>query len=126
MKPIMKPIAQNAKDYARLVNTNPKTLTDLERAARFLYLQRTAFGGKVSGKNFGVSVGLPSRFDLTKLVPMLEDVHERLSNWILKHSCIAMIGQIRCSILIRHIGVAKMITAKRCSAAMTSPVWKGL
>jgi DNA adenine methylase len=71
-------------EFARLVDTNPKTLTDLERAARFLYLQRTAFGGKVSGKNFGVSVGLPSRFDLIKLVPMLEDVHERLSGVIIE------------------------------------------
>jgi DNA adenine methylase len=53
-------------------------LTDLERAARFLYLQRLAFGGKVVGRGFGVSPGAPARFDLTKLVPMLEDVHERL------------------------------------------------
>ena len=36
-------------EFERLVATDPTTLTDLERAARFLYLQRTAFGGKVSG-----------------------------------------------------------------------------
>jgi len=71
-------------EFARLVDTNPDTLTDLERAARFLYLQRTAFGGKVSGKNFGVSVGMPARFDLTKLVPLLEDVHERLSGVVIE------------------------------------------
>jgi len=35
-------------EFERLVNTNPDTLTDLERSARFLYLQRTAFGGKVN------------------------------------------------------------------------------
>jgi DNA adenine methylase len=71
-------------EFLRLVDTRPETLTDLERAARFLYLQRTAFGGKVSGKNFGVSVGLPARFDLTKLVPMLEDVHERLAGVVIE------------------------------------------
>lgn len=67
------------KEFERLKASDPATLTDLERAARFLYLQRLAFGGKVAGQNFGVSVGMPARFNLTKLAPMLEDVHERLS-----------------------------------------------
>ena len=35
-------------EFERLVRTDPDTLTDLERSARFLYLQRTAFGGKVA------------------------------------------------------------------------------
>lgn len=60
-------------EFNRLVATDPSTLTDLERAARFLYLQRTAFGGKVSGRNFGVSKDRPGRFNLTTLEPMLED-----------------------------------------------------
>ncbi len=42
------------KEFERLSNCNPSTLTDLERAARFLYLQRLACGGKVSGRFFGV------------------------------------------------------------------------
>lgn len=66
-------------DFDRLMATNADALTDLERAARFLYLQRTAFGGKVAGRSFGVSKSSPARFDLTKLVPLLEDVHTRLS-----------------------------------------------
>jgi len=66
-------------EFERLQAVDPDTLTDLERAARFLYLQRTAFGGKVAGRNFGVSVERPARFDITKLVPMLEAVHERLA-----------------------------------------------
>ena len=36
-------------EFERLAATDPATLTDLERAARFIYLQRTAFGGKVVG-----------------------------------------------------------------------------
>jgi DNA adenine methylase len=67
------------REFERLVSTEPATLTDLERAARFLYLQRTAFGGKVAGRHFGISPSEPARFDLTKLVPMLEAVHERLT-----------------------------------------------
>jgi len=66
--------------FDRLMKTDPATLTDLERAARFLYLQRLAFGGKVSGRNFGVSPANPARFDLTKLTPNLEAIHERLSD----------------------------------------------
>lgn len=66
-------------EFERLMRVDPTTLTDLERAARFLYLQRTAFGGKVTGRNFGISRTGPARFDLTKLVPMLEAVHDRLA-----------------------------------------------
>jgi len=60
------------------------TLTDLERAARFLYLQRTAFGGKVSGRNFGVAKDRPGRFNLSTLEPMLEDLHSRLAGVIIE------------------------------------------
>ena len=71
-------------EFYRLVETNPETLTDLERAARFLYLQRTAFGGKVSGRNFGVSKDRPGRFNLTTLEPMLEDLHSRLAGVVIE------------------------------------------
>lgn len=71
-------------EFERLVATRPETLTDLERAARFLYLQRTAFGGKVSGRNFGVSIERPARFNLTTLEPMLEDVHARLAGVVIE------------------------------------------
>lgn len=32
----------------------PETLTDIQRAARFYYLQKLALGGKVQGQSFGV------------------------------------------------------------------------
>lgn len=65
-------------EFNRLMSVDPSTLLDTERAARFLYLQRVAFGGKVAGRNYGTDMYGPARFDLTKLVPMLEAVHERL------------------------------------------------
>jgi DNA adenine methylase len=71
-------------EFNRLVDTDPQTLTDLERAARFLYLQRTAFGGKVSGRSFGVAKDRPGRFNLTTLEPMLEDLHSRLAGVIIE------------------------------------------
>lgn len=67
------------REFERLKKVDPTTLTDLERAARFLYLQRTTFGGKVTGRAFAVEVDKSSRFNLTRLAPMLEDVHERLA-----------------------------------------------
>jgi DNA adenine methylase len=36
------------REFERLKLSDPSTLTDLERVARFLYLQRTAYGGKVA------------------------------------------------------------------------------
>ncbi|MBE0552386.1 MAG: DNA adenine methylase [Rhodobacteraceae bacterium] len=81
-------------EFNRLVDTNLETLTDLEHAARFLYLQRTAFGGKVSGQNFGVSIDRPARFNLTTLEPMLEDLHARLSRVVIE--CLDFGEFIRC------------------------------
>jgi len=66
-------------EFDRLAAVDPATLTDMQRAARFLYLQRTAFGGKVAGRNFGVSPSSAARFDITKLQPMLEAIHDRLA-----------------------------------------------
>ena len=70
--------------FERLTATDPDTLTDIQRAARFLYLQRTAFGGKPSGRNFGVAPDRPGRFDVTKLGAMLEDLHERLAGVVIE------------------------------------------
>lgn len=71
-------------EFERLVAVDPSTLTDLQRAARFLFLQRTAFGGKVSGRNFGVSHHRSGRFDVTRLETVLADLQERLSGVIIE------------------------------------------
>jgi len=71
-------------EFDRLLKVNPDTLTDLERAARFLYLQRLTFGGKVVGRSFGVQTTQGASFNLTKLVPMLEEVHERLAGVVIE------------------------------------------
>lgn len=62
--------------FEKLLALEPSSLTDMQRSARFLYLQRLAFGGRVRGKTFGVSAENPARFDVTKLGPMIESVHE--------------------------------------------------
>lgn len=71
-------------EFERLMAENPDTLTDLERAARFLYLQRTAFGGKVAARHFGVSPATPGRFDVTRIGAILDEVHERLAGVVVE------------------------------------------
>ena len=68
------------QEFERLLKTSPETLTDIERAARFLYLQNQAFGGKVTGQSFGVSIDRPARFDFVKLNDRIRAVGERLAS----------------------------------------------
>ncbi|MGV3511915.1 MAG: DNA adenine methylase [Novosphingobium sp.] len=70
--------------FEKLLAMEPRSLTDLQRSARFLYLQRLAFGGKVKGRGFGVVLGAGGRFDISKVGPMIEAVHERLAGVIVE------------------------------------------
>lgn len=71
--------------FERLLALDPDRLTDMQRAARFLYVQRVAFGGKVTGRSFGVSHHAGARFNINKLGTMLEDVHERLAGVVVEN-----------------------------------------
>lgn len=71
-------------EFERLCRVDPTTLTDMENACRFLYVQRAAFGGKVTGRTFGVVPNRPARFNITTLATMLEEVHERLSGVVIE------------------------------------------
>jgi DNA adenine methylase len=66
-------------EFARLNETQDCDLLDIERAARFLYLQTLAFGGKMAGRSFGVSTKGAHNFDLTRLEPRLKRLHDRLA-----------------------------------------------
>ncbi|CUH68711.1 Modification methylase DpnIIA [Thalassovita gelatinovora] len=74
---VMKYQITSRREFERLRSTDPATLTDLERAARFLYLQRLAFGGKLGGV-FGVAKERGARFSLSRIEPLLMSAHERL------------------------------------------------
>lgn len=67
------------EEFERQQRVDPSTLTDIERAARFLYLQRLGFGGKVVGRGFGVDRSQPARFDPARLVERLAALHGRLA-----------------------------------------------
>lgn len=58
--------------------TAPETLTDIQRAARFFYLQHHAFGGKVNGQNFGTATTSPA-VNLLRIEENLSAAHLRLA-----------------------------------------------
>lgn len=58
--------------------TVPDTLTDIQRAVRFFYLQQHAFGGKVDGQNWGTATTQPP-VNLLRLEENLSAAHLRLS-----------------------------------------------
>ncbi|KHA80763.1 restriction endonuclease subunit M [Janthinobacterium lividum] len=61
-----------------LQDTPPHTLTDLQRAARFFYLQQHAFGGKVDGQTWGTGTTAPP-LNLLRIEENLSAAHLRLS-----------------------------------------------
>lgn len=65
--------------YRWLQITPAETLTDIQRAARFFYLQKNGFGGKVDGQTFGTATTHPPRFNLLRLEEDLSQAHLRLT-----------------------------------------------
>lgn len=63
----------------------PETLTDIQRAARFYYLQKLAFGGKVQGQSFGLVASGGPRLNLLRIEEELSSVHIRLANVVIEH-----------------------------------------
>lgn len=61
-----------------LQDTPPETLTDIQRAARFFYLQQHAFGGKVDGQNWGTATTAPP-VNLLRIEENLSAAHLRLA-----------------------------------------------
>lgn len=64
---------------------HPDTLTDIQRAARFFYLQRLGFGGKATGQTFGTSAISPKRINLLRLEEDLSEAHLRLHRVVVEN-----------------------------------------
>lgn len=71
--------------FGWLQDTPPRTLTDIQRAARFYYLQRMAFGAKVEHQTFGTSPSAPPKLNLLRLEEDLSAAHLRLSRVYVEH-----------------------------------------
>jgi DNA adenine methylase len=57
---------------------NPSSLTDIQRAARLLYLQKNSFAGLIRYPAYHYHVVRPPSFNVGSLPKLLENVHHRL------------------------------------------------
>jgi len=73
------------KVFEWLKMTRPETLTDIQRAARFYYLQQAAFGGRVEGQSFGTATTAPPGLNLLRLEETLSAAHLRLASAYIEH-----------------------------------------
>ncbi len=71
--------------YEWLKITPEETLTDIQKAARFYYLQKMAFGGKVRNRTFGVAPSDPPRLNLLRIEEDLSQAHLRLARCYIEH-----------------------------------------
>ncbi|WP_417522225.1 DNA adenine methylase [Marinobacter sp.] len=62
-----------------LQDTRPETLTDIQRAARFYYLQQSAFGGKITGQTYGTATTQAPGLNLLRIEESLSAAHLRLA-----------------------------------------------
>jgi DNA adenine methylase len=67
-----------------LQDTPSETLTDLQRAAKFFYLQHHCFGGKVDGQSYGTATTAPP-VNLLRIEEQLSAAHLRLSSTYIEH-----------------------------------------
>lgn len=65
-------------EFKRMLATPPLLLTELERAVRYLYIQKNAFGGKTFSQVFGVALER-TRFDSERIIPQIHMLHKRLA-----------------------------------------------
>lgn len=61
------------------VKSDPATLTDIQRAGRFFYLQKNSFGGLILKQKFHYGVTHPSNYNLERIPEVIEQAHQRLA-----------------------------------------------
>jgi DNA adenine methylase len=66
-------------------DTNTERLTDIQRAARFFYLQHIAFGAKATGQAFGVSATRNTTINLLRIEEKLSAAWARLNRVVIEH-----------------------------------------
>jgi DNA adenine methylase len=58
--------------------TDPQSLTDIQRAARYLYLLKNSFASLIRNPNYHYHVIQPPGFNLERLPDLIEKAHKRL------------------------------------------------
>ena len=63
----------------------PETLTDIQRAVRFYYLQKLAFGGAIKAQSVGFCPISPKRINLLRIEEDLSQAHLRLNGVLIEN-----------------------------------------
>ncbi|CAG9000677.1 MAG: hypothetical protein CENE_02677 [Candidatus Celerinatantimonas neptuna] len=71
--------------YEWLNGTPVDVLTDIQRAARFYYLQQQGFGAKVDDRTFGTATTKAPNLNLLRIEENLSQAHLRLSRVFVEH-----------------------------------------
>jgi DNA adenine methylase len=66
------------KWFDLLRTTDPGMLTDVQRAARYMYLLKNAYASLIRHPNYGWKVVQPPGFNLERLPKLIENAHKRL------------------------------------------------
>ena len=73
------------EEFERLHNVPADTQTDIQRAARFYYLQQCGFNGRVDGRTFGCSPTRHPKLNLLRIEEQLSAAHLRLARVYVEH-----------------------------------------
>jgi DNA adenine methylase len=69
-----------SRTWFRLIEEQtPGSLTDIQRAARFFYLQKNAYAGLVRDPRYAYSVQTPRSFNPAHVTELIERAHKRLA-----------------------------------------------
>ena len=75
----LKFILASRKWFALFEAENPALLTDIQRAARFFYLQKNAYAGLVRKRRYSYAVAGPKSFNPASLPELFQNAHRRLT-----------------------------------------------
>lgn len=78
-------VLPSREEWQRQLKAEPSTLTDIQRAARFYYLQKLSFGGKVKGRTFGTATTHHPRINILGLEREVSDAHQRLAHVMIEN-----------------------------------------
>jgi len=65
--------------FELLIKTAPDSLTDIQRAARFFYIQKNSFGGLIVRQSYHFNVTEPHSYHPNQFPQLIEDTHHRLA-----------------------------------------------
>ncbi len=64
--------------YSRLQKTPPENLTDIQRASRYFFLQKSTYGGRVANQSYAAHILQPPNLTRERLVQLIDGSHARL------------------------------------------------